>query len=57
MSDENSEGDKFTMPQRGSYVSINIFTGGGADMECKMDINSCTDACTHCNQVMGPEVE
>ena len=54
---KNSEGDKFTMPQRGPHVSINVFKGDGADMESQWDINSCTDAWTHCNQVVGPQVE
>ena len=54
---KNSKGDKFTMPQTGSVVSMNIFKGNGADMESKIVINSCTNACTHCNQVVGPEVE
>ena len=53
----NSEGDKFTMPQRGPHISMNIFKGVGADMESKWDINSCTDARTYYNQVVGPQVE
>ena len=53
---KNSEGDKVTMPQRGPHISMNIFKGDGAHMENKVGIYSYTDACTHCNQVVGSEV-
>ena len=43
------------MPYRGTYVSIKLCIGGGADMGSQMDINSCTDACTHSNQHVWPQ--
>ena len=37
-------------------ISMWLFRWGGADMGSQVDINSCTDACTHFNQGVWPEV-
>ena len=34
----------------------NYANGGGADMESQVDINTCTDACTHSKQGLGTEM-
>ena len=48
--------DTNTLPHRDTHVSIKLCIGGGADMGSQVDINSCTDACTHSNQGVWPEV-
>ena len=41
---------------RGSQLSMLLSIGGWANMQCKVAINTCTDACTHSNQGMGTEM-
>ena len=48
--------DTNTLPYRCFQVSIKLCTGYWTDMGSQVDINSCTDACTHSNQDMCPEV-
>ena len=45
-----------TLPYRGTQVSIKLCIGGGPDISSQVDINSCTDACTHSKQGLGPEI-
>ena len=42
--------DTNTLTYRGTQISIKLCIGSGADMGSQVDINSCTDACTHSNQ-------
>ena len=39
----------------GTHVSMKLFKGGGVDMGCQVDINSCTDACTYINNMWDQE--
>ena len=49
-----SLGHKHTAIQR-HPVSIKLCKGGGPDMGSQVDINSCTDACTHSKQGVGTQ--
>ena len=42
--------DTNTLPYRGTQVSIKLCIGSGPDISSQVDINSCTDACTHSKQ-------
>ena len=48
--------DTNTLTYRGTQLSIKLCIGDGADMDSQMNINSCTDACAHSNQGVGPEM-
>ena len=48
--------DTNTLPYRGTQVSIKLCIGGGPDIDRKVDINLCTDACTHSKQGVGREM-
>ena len=48
--------DKLTMPHIHCHVSMKVFKGSGGEMESKVDINWCTDACTHSKHSLGPEI-
>ena len=45
-----------TVPYRGTLVSIKLCIVGGAVMRSQVDINTCTDACTHSKQGVGTEM-
>ena len=42
------------LPYMGTQISIKLCMQGGADMGSQVDINSCTDACTHSKQGVVP---
>ena len=46
--------DKLT--HRGTQLYSYLSIGGGPDMGCKVDINSCTDVCTHSKQGVATEM-
>ena len=45
-----------TVPHRGTISTCRGVNGHKADMGSQVDISTCTDACTHSNQGVGPEV-
>ena len=47
--------DTTTVPHKGTQVSISLFKGGETDMVSQVDMYTCTDACTHFNQYVGPQ--
>ena len=54
---EHKQGDwdTNTLPYRDTQLSIKLCIGGGPDMGSQVDINSCTDACTHSKIGVGPQ--
>ena len=44
-----------TVTHRGTQVSMKLSIGFGPDMASQVDINSCTDACTHSTQGVGTQ--
>ena len=52
---KSGDWDTNTLPYRATQISMKLCVGDGADMGSQMDINSCTDACTHSKQGVGPE--
>ena len=49
--------DTNTLPYRGTQVSIKLCKGCGPDIDSQVDINLCTDACTHSKQGVGTQAE
>ena len=47
--------DTHTGTHRHNQCSMKLCIGGGADMVSQVDINSCTDACTHSKQGVRPQ--
>ena len=47
--------DTNTLPYRGTQLSIKLCIGCGPDIVRKVDINLCTDACTHSKQGVGTQ--
>ena len=49
--------DTHTVPHMGSPVSMELSIGGLANMGSQVDINTCTDACTHSKQGVWTEIK
>ena len=52
---DHKQGDWDTHTHRGTQISMKLSIGNGADMGSQVDINSCSDACTHSKQGVGPQ--
>ena len=49
--------DTNTLPYRGTQLDIKVCIVAGPDEDSQVDINSCTDACTHSKQGVGTEIK
>ena len=55
MGPEKGDWDVHTGPDRGTHVCAQLCKGDGTNVNSQTDMYTCTDACTHSMQCVGPE--